>query len=206
MAIGGHGEPTLHPDFIKVLGTFADLGIVPNYTTNGMHLTPEIIEATKTYSGGVAISCHPHLEKFWRNAVIKYSEAGIKTNLHIIIGEKGSVNKFKKIYDEYHDIVEYFVLLPYMAVGRAKEIEVQNEWGYLFEELKNYNKGKLAFGALFFEYLNQHVDKVKYLDISLYEPEAVSGYIMFNEENPIIRKSSYDLEPKSRAGVLQGRS
>ncbi len=197
VAIGGHGEPTLHPEFIPVLKTFHELGIVPNYTTNGMHLTDEIISATKKYSGGVAISCHPHLDKTWKKAVVDYSKAGIKTNLHIIIGEKGSVQRFKDIYSEFEGIVEYFVILPYMAVGRAKEIEVKAEWDILFEELKNYNRGKVAFGALFYPYLLENKDKVKYLDISLYEPELMSGYLMFNVESPVVRKSSYDLSHKA---------
>jgi MoaA/NifB/PqqE/SkfB family radical SAM enzyme len=196
VAIGGHGEPTLHPDFIPVLETFHKLGIVPNYTTNGMHVTNDIIDATKKYSGGVAISCHPHLDKTWKQAVVDYSSAGIKTNLHIIVGESGSVDRFKDIYAEFENIVDYFVILPYMAVGRAKEIEVKNEWDKLFKELKDYNRGKVAFGALFYPYLKDNEEGVKYLDISLYEPELMSGYIMFDVEEPIVRKSSYDLEYK----------
>ncbi len=196
VAIGGHGEPTLHPDFISVLETFHKLDIVPNYTTNGMHVTTEIIDATKKYSGGVAISCHPHLDKTWKQAVLDYSNADIKTNLHIIVGEEGSVNRFKEIYDEFKDIVEYFVILPYMAVGRAKEVEVKLEWDRLFDELKDYSKSKIAFGALFYPYLNDNKEKVKYLDISIYEPELMSGYIMFDVESPIVRKSSYDLTHK----------
>ncbi len=196
VAIGGHGEPTLHPKFIDVLETFHSLNIVPNYTTNGMHVSKEIIEATKKYSGGVAISCHNHLDKTWRNALIKYSEAGIKTNLHIIVGEVGSVNRFKEIYDEFNSIVDYFVILPYSVSGRAKEIEVEQEWSKLFDILKDYDTDKIAFGAFFYKYFLQNKSKIDYLDISIYEPELLSGYLMFNEEEPFIRKSSYDLSPK----------
>lgn len=196
VAIGGHGEPTLHPEFINVLKTFSELGIVPNYTTNGMHLNDDIMQATKKYSGGVAISCHPHLDKYWKEAVHLYSSVGIKTNLHIIVGESGSVDRFKKIYEEFESVVDYFVILPYMSVGRAKQIEVESEWDNLFEELKKYNRGKIAFGALFYPYLEKNKNKVKYLDISIYEPELMSGYVMFNEDDPKIRKSSYDLRYK----------
>lgn len=195
VAIGGHGEPTLHPDFTKVLDKFTELGIVPNYTTNGMHVTQDILDATKKYCGGVAISCHPHLEEHWKESTRIYSQSGIKTNLHIIIGESGSVDRFKRIYEEFESVVEYFVLLPYMSVGRAIPIEVESEWDKLFDELKNYNKGKVAFGALFYPYLEKNKEKVKYLDISLYEPELLSGYIMFNEDNPRVRRS-YDLRYK----------
>ena len=199
VALGGHGEPTMHPEFINVLKTFNDLGIVPNYTTNGMHLTKDIIEATKTYSGGVAVSCHPHLKKVWENAIVEYTNAGIKTNLHIIVGEEGTTEMFKEIYYKYKGITDYFVILPYMAVGRAKEIEVEKEWESLFKFLKDESipREDIAFGALFYPYLLKNKEEIGSLDISLYEPEMFSGYIMFNEENPPVRKSSYDLRIKS---------
>jgi hypothetical protein len=49
---------------------------------------------------------------------------------------------------------------------------------------------------LFYPFLEKNKERVSYLDISLYEPELLSGYIMFNEENPVVRKSSYDLREK----------
>ena len=129
VAIGGAGEPTLHPDFAASLVLFKNLGIMPNYTTNGMHLTDWLVEVTKEYAGGVAITCHPHLERHWRRGIEKL--AGItRLNLHVIISDKESVDKFFDVYEEYKDVVEYFVLLPYQAVGFAKEIETL--FNYLF--------------------------------------------------------------------------
>ncbi len=32
----GGGEPTSHPDFAELMKVSYDMGIVPNYTTNGM--------------------------------------------------------------------------------------------------------------------------------------------------------------------------
>lgn len=194
VAIGGGGEPTLHPEFIPAMKAFYDLGITPNYTTNGMHLTEDVLEATRKYSGGVAVSCHPHLDKVWKKAVKTLTENNIRTNVHIIIGEPNSVNRFKQIYDEFNGIVEYFVLLPYQAVGRAQEVNTKKEFDLLFDGLPS-NITNIAFGALFYEYILQNPDKTKKLNISIYEPETMSGYMMM-DENPIIRKSSYDLQPK----------
>ena len=68
VAIGG-GNPNEHPDFIKVLQAFHDLGITPNYTTNGIGMADgNIIQATKDLCGGVAITCHRHLDHDWRYA------------------------------------------------------------------------------------------------------------------------------------------
>jgi len=197
VAIGGGGEPTLHPEFSEVLKTFHNLKIMPNYTTNGMHLNDEIIKATKKYSGGVAISCHPHLTKIWEKSINIFLKNKIRTNLHIIIGEKDSVDYFLKIYKKYHKKIEYFVLLPYQAIGRAKNIEVEKEWEKLFVELKNFKDfSNIAFGALFYNYFLKHKEILKFINLSLYPPEDLSGYLMLNDEKLIIRKSSYNLEPK----------
>ena len=195
VAIGGGGEPTMHPEFPYALRAFKELGIMPNYTTNAMHLTPEVLQATIDYCGGVAISCHPHLDKIWKKGVKTLTDAGIRTNLHIIVGEPGTTERFWKIVEEFNDVIEYFVLLPYQAVGRAKDVETETEWYKLFDSLLERNQKNIAFGALFYPFILENKDKYKSFEISLYEPETMSGYVMMENEF-LIRKSSYDLRPK----------
>jgi len=69
VAIGGQQEPLEHPEFENVLKTFTDLGIVPNYTTNGVLFDENAVKLTEKYCGGIAITLHPHLEKYWRKAI-----------------------------------------------------------------------------------------------------------------------------------------
>ena len=130
VAIGG-GEPTSHPFFEEILEAFHGLGITPNYTTNGMFAGGEndysIIQATKKYCGGVAVSCHPHLRKHWEKAAAFYNIAGVKLNFHLIISDRKSIDEFKEIYDEWKDKVEYFVLLPYGSLGRASHKDIDRE-------------------------------------------------------------------------------
>lgn len=58
VALGG-GEPTLHPDFTELLHLTRECyGIVPNYSTNGDHLSEEVIAATNLWCGAVAVTCH----------------------------------------------------------------------------------------------------------------------------------------------------
>ena len=188
VAIGGAGEPTLHPEFPEILKAFYDLGIMPNYTTNGMHLTDNVLDATVKYSGGVALTCHEHLEKHWVRGVDTLLERGIRTNLHIIISDEQSVRRFVDIYDEFRGRVEYFVLLPYQPVGFAKE--VNTAFDYLFAELKEAGDIQdIAFGALF------HPELVNrpWVDVSLYEPEIMSKYLDMDEM--ILSNSSFDREP-----------
>lgn len=196
VAIGGGGEPTLHPEFPEAVKAFRELGIMPNYTTNAMHLTPEVMEATVKYCGGVAISCHPHLDKVWKKGIKTLTDAKVRTNLHIIVGEPGTTDRFWDIYNEFHDKIEYFVLLPYQAVGRGKPVEVEEEWRKLFDSLLYKKIPNIAFGALFYEFILANKEKYGAFDISLYEPEVMSGYVMFEDGDYLVRRSSYDLRPK----------
>jgi len=183
IAFGG-GEPTLHPEFIDILKASYDLGIVPNYTTNGTNLTSDIIDATKKYCGGVAISCHQHLD--WEKGFKKLVENGIKTNLHIIISDKDSINRFMMIYAKHRDETSYFVLLPYETFGRAPHKDI--DFSYLDSKLTGKEEN-IAWGANFYPFLK----KAKKYKVSLYEPESMSKYLDLTLPEPKLYKSSFNL-------------
>jgi organic radical activating enzyme len=185
LAFGG-GEPVSHPDFLKLIEVCSNIGIVPNYTTNGMWINKshkELISTTKKYCGGVAVSTHPHLKKYWSKAVDVYLKNDIFTNLHIIISDKKSIDEFTKIYEKYHNKVKYFVLLPLTVSGRCKEANI--DWKYLKEKIsKNYKD--IAFGANFYPYLKKDNNK---FSVSLYMPEILSAYL--DLENMKVYRSSF---------------
>lgn len=167
----GGGNPNEHPDFVNLLKEIRDLGIIPNYTSNGMGLTNEILNATKKYCGGIALSTHKHLEKYWKKSFEKCIKLGIKTNLHIIISDKESIDDFLELYKKYNKDIYYFVLLPYVAQGRAIKKEVCYDYFFeKFNELKDINK--IAFGAKFYAQLIKR--KIK---AYLYEPEIFSKFL-----------------------------
>jgi len=194
IAFGG-GEPTSHPLFAPLMITSHDMGIVPNYTTNGMWVdgTQEeiaaILHITKRYCGGVAVSTHPHLEKYWREAVELYLKKEIFTNLHVIIGNKKSIDDFINIYNEFKGRVKYFVLLPLTAQGRATESFV--DWDYFKSKVEG-SPEDIAFGANFYPYLKKDKSRFK---VSLYEPEIMSGYL--DLEDMKVYKSSFSSEEKT---------
>lgn len=181
VAIGG-GEPTSHPDFVGLLAEFDKIGITPNYTTNGMFVDFEmkrimdLIDSTKKYCGGVAVSCHEHLDKYWRGAAMMFSRNNIKLNFHIIISDAQSSDRFREIYDEWQDVVDYFVLLPYGVQGRAEQKEIN--WEHLVSVLPD-DTTKVAFGANFYPYLL--TNKVKKINVSLYEPEIMSKFLDYKD-------------------------
>lgn len=189
VALGG-GEPTSHPDFIELLKVLKEeFDICPNYTTNGMWArdknVTDILEATQKYCGGVAISCHPHLRRYWELAAYMYSSEHIKLNFHIIISDKESIDDFVKIYSEWNDLVDYFVLLPYGNQGRAPQKEI--DWEYLVSKLPE-EQNQIAFGANFYPYLLKGEHNIK---ISLYEPEIMSKFLDLKDMS--IYPSSFNL-------------
>lgn len=199
IAIGGSGEPTLHPDFLDFVKAVKSYDILPNYTTNGMHVTEELLRVTEEVCGGVAISYHPHISKVFFNALERFSQVNTVLNAHYIIGEPGTFNAFLELYSNTHDKIKYFVLLPYQSAGRAKHVNVEKEWNELFDFLSKEKMNNLAFGALFYEYLSNRKDLIKDLDLDVYEPEVFSGYRLFDDSYKLLRKSSYDLRPKMKA-------
>lgn len=193
IAIGGAGESTIHPGWIDFVKEVKSLGIMPNYTTNGMHLSNDILKATEDYCGGVAVSYHPHIEPVFTKAINQLKELKTRLNVHVIIGDRQSLNSLKDMYDKYADVVDYFVILPYQAVGRAKQIQTEQTWKDTFNYINQVDSKKFAFGALFYNFmLNNTIP----LQMSIYEPEIYSGYRIMNETYNTLRKSSYDLQPK----------
>jgi len=193
-AIGG-GECTSHPDFLEFLKTLKEIfDIVPNYTTNGMWISysdadkKRLLEVTKKYCGGVAVSTHPHLKKYWEEAIDLYLKENIFTNLHIIIGDKKSIDDFVDIYKTYYGKIKYFVLLPLTAQGRCKNSFI--DWDYFKNSIEG-SPTDIAFGANFYPYLTKDPNRFK---VSLYTPELMSAYL--DLETMKIYKSSFSSEEK----------
>jgi hypothetical protein len=195
VALGG-GEPVESQSFIEVLRVLKEeFDICPNYTTNGTWINDNnnqlILSETKKYCGGVAVSCHPHLKRYWEKAARAYFDWKIKLNFHIIISDKESIDYFLNIFDEWKDMIDYFVLLPYGVQGRAKPKDI--DWDYfvsVFPKDKEYNK-KIAFGANFYPYL---LRKELDVNVSLYAPEIFSKFFTL-EGNGKMYKSSFCNEP-----------
>lgn len=194
VAIGSQGEPTIHPEFIQFLETLYNLGIVPNYTTNGITLTKDddtLLAATKKYCGGVAVSANTwngYINHCWRTAVNKLSTIDVNINIHFIIKDKKSVDTFKQIYDEFKDKVSYFVLLPLMKSGRATSQYEEEAFYYLLKQ--DFDWFKIAFGAHFYDLLKTQ-NKVR---CWMYPPESFSKNLILDDTIQIT-PSSFNLTP-----------
>lgn len=89
-ALGGRGDPDQHEQFTEILQLCRDNGIVPNFTTSGYGLTPELARICKQYCGAVAVSWYR--SKYTLNAIQMLLDAGVKTNIHYVLGNN-SINE-----------------------------------------------------------------------------------------------------------------
>ena len=198
IAIGSTGEPTIHPEFCDFLKTVYESGVVPNYTTNGIILSKKtplaaaIIEATRKYVGGVAVSFgNEKLRNYARQAVINLINYGnTNVNIHHIISDKKSVDAFVEEWLRYGDSILYHVLLPLMPAGRSKTGVEEGTWEYLEEMIQKHEIKNVAFGAHFIKYLRN--SKIK---TWLYDEESFSKNIILTPDKVQITPSSFDLNP-----------
>ena len=121
IAIGG-GEPTMHPDFVEILYKAKELGTIPNYTTAGHKMTPEIFEATNKVCGGVAITYHAFkgIDWFKQHYLSLKNNLGCQINVHLIADNNvaSNLNNLINLQKEVGKI-NLVLLAYYPDVGRA---------------------------------------------------------------------------------------
>lgn len=197
VAIGGAGEPTMHAGFPSFVATVRGLGIVPNYTTNGMHLTDDVLRATSDHCGGVAVSYHPHIGRVFGDAVRLLSGTGVQVNAHVIVGQPGTADLLRRVHGEHGGSLSHLVVLPYMGVGRAagSGVDPVPEWRIALEWVASLGEGarQFAFGALFYDWFLSEPPPVP---VDTYPPEVLSGYRIMDDSYRVLRRSSYDTTPK----------
>ena len=85
LALGGRGDVDQHENCEEILAYSRENDIVPNFTTSGFGLTRRIVEMLSEYVGAVAVSWYR--AKYTHNAIEMLVGAGIKTNIHYILGK-----------------------------------------------------------------------------------------------------------------------
>jgi len=93
IALGGRGDPNKHENFEEIIDYAVVNGIIPNYTTSGIDLTDTEVEVSKM-CGAVAVSDYGR--DFTYDALNKFIDAGIKTNIHQVLS-KYTFEKSSKI-------------------------------------------------------------------------------------------------------------
>lgn len=83
-ALGGRGDPDQHEYFEEILKICQENVLVPNFTTSGYGMTPEIAKLCKKYCGAVAVSWYR--STYTINAIQILLDAHVKTNIHYVLG------------------------------------------------------------------------------------------------------------------------
>ncbi|OGQ89593.1 MAG: hypothetical protein A2289_20410 [Deltaproteobacteria bacterium RIFOXYA12_FULL_58_15] len=130
VAIGG-GEPLVHPHFVEILELSSAYGLVPNLTTNGVHLGPIELDAIERYCGAAALSLEGVGDafgrtrktgfEFFRQRLGEMIDHGIATVLQVTLSQQS--------FSELDAIVDFcagesrlygVIFLAYKEVGRGR--------------------------------------------------------------------------------------
>lgn len=90
LALGGRGDPDQHEHFEDLLRISRENNLVPNFTTSGYGMTPELAALCKQYCGAVAVSWYR--SEYTLRAIQMLLDAGVKTNIHYVLG-KNSIDE-----------------------------------------------------------------------------------------------------------------
>lgn len=115
-ALGGRGDPDQHEHFEQILKICRQNEIVPNYTTSGFGMTPEIARVSCEYCGAVAVSWYR--SEYTLNAIRMLLAAGVKTNIHYVLGRNSIDEAISRLdMDDFPEGINGLVFLLHKPVG-----------------------------------------------------------------------------------------
>lgn len=122
-ALGGRGDPDQHEAFEEILKICRENEIVPNFTTSGYGMTKEIAALCKEYCGAVAVSWYR--SEYTENAVQMLSDAGVKTNIHYVLG-KNSIDEAieRLVHNDFPEGINAVIFLLHKPAGQGTEANV----------------------------------------------------------------------------------
>ena len=200
VALGGRGDPNLHPQFKEITEYARNNHVVPNYTTSGINLTDYQIKISEN-CGAVAVSDYER--DFTYESIKRFIDHGIKTNIHMIF-DKNSYYKSIKILYGYNpwEILEgkrsegvkkiskvdikklnAVIFLLFKRTGAASNLENRPTKSQIaiFSELVFKPKSKFKIGmdsCLVNHVLNYGTPhKIQKMSIDTCEAARMSGYI-----------------------------
>lgn len=117
-ALGGRGDPDQHEDFEEILKICRKYDLVPNFTTSGFGMTPEIAALCKQYCGAVAVSWYRNTYTY--EAIDMLLKAGVKTNVHYVLGNNSideAITRLKE--NDFPKGINAVIFLLHKPVGQG---------------------------------------------------------------------------------------
>lgn len=122
-ALGGCGDPDQHEQFEEILKICRKNHIVPNFTTSGLGMTPEIAQFCKEYCGAVAVSWYR--SSYTIKAIKILLDEGVKTNIHYVLSnhtlEEAIIRLKEQDFPEGINAVIFLLHKP-VGLGSAENV------------------------------------------------------------------------------------
>ena len=122
-ALGGRGDVDQHEHIEQILAISRDRGIVPNFTTSGLKMTPNIAKTCKKYVGAIAVSWYRAQHTL--DAIYMLLQSGIKTNIHYVLGNNTIDEAIERLKNRsFPKGVNAVIFLLHKPVGLGEEANV----------------------------------------------------------------------------------
>jgi MoaA/NifB/PqqE/SkfB family radical SAM enzyme len=191
VALGGRGDPNHHENFKEIIEYARNSGVMPNYTTSGIELTDEHIEISKM-CGAVAVS--DYNQDYTYDALKRFMDAGVKTNIHMIFTQVSYDSAIKILYGSNPwlkqgrscvdiDRLNAVIFLLFKAAGAGEALGWKPNKFQLqtFAELvfKPKAKFKIGMDSCLVNHVLQYVepDELQRMSIDSCEGARMSAYI-----------------------------
>ena len=123
IALGGCGDPDQHEHFSEILKLCWEAGIVPNFTTSGLGLTPELAQLCREYCGAVAVSWYR--SPYTLQAIDCLLQADVKTNIHYVVSRRTIEEAITRLRERsFPDSINAIVFLLHKPVGLGSRQQV----------------------------------------------------------------------------------
>lgn len=113
---------TTNPDFFNMMSYAKDIGVIPNYTTHGLDMTPRFARLSRELCGVVSVSLVN--KEFTYNAIKLLEDAGMRQmNIHYMLSEESFDGALSLLDDVAEDDrlrkLHAVVFLQYKSKGRG---------------------------------------------------------------------------------------
>ena len=123
LALGGRGDPDQHENLEELLKISREHWLVPNFTTSGYGMTPEIAALCKRYCGAVAVSWYR--SEYTLRAIQMLLDAGVKTNIHYVLGRNSIEEAIQRLRgNDFPAGVNAVIFLLHKPVGQGANSNV----------------------------------------------------------------------------------
>jgi len=131
VALGGRGDPDMHPNIIEILNYAYRNNVTPNFTTSGYGLKNDLLPVIKQYCGAVAVSWYRH--DITNITIKKLIDYGIKTNIHYVLSNSTIDEAIERVKNgRFPEGINRVIFLIHKPIGEGK-----------FEEVLKYDNPKV---------------------------------------------------------------